>query len=550
MTTATSRFTPTLGLCLVLSIAAAEAVFAQDGDRAFKDGMEAYDKKEWAQVIKLMTAAIAADSQESPRRIEYGGRLGFGQKNTQYMPYYYLGEALYRLQPADCSGAIEAWGRAEAAGVVKKRAELDRTIQDGYIVCRERGILRASEYDPLRMQALKQYESVIQIAAGVSKLGTEYPDLFGSDVRERYQQGRNDLESAGRRLKAAATSRAVNDLEEARRATERASVTMRDLNDAIRSVLDARRSTDAAAREAQQALLAATQLRDQLDAAHGAAGGVALPSGMNASRQQANRTLERGNDQYASGTKTSNRAALIEAMDLGQEAASQYRALRGELDNLLATIKGYRLSEARTAAGQAAKFVDDLFATLDRRLAANPTLAAEVGSQHEELVKRGTADRGRLDAVVKGDDVAAITRATRRVLQLRDLLTELTGKFGPLTLRERGVSQALEDGTARFFAGQYQDALTQLNPAGGFAADDPLQLHVHLFRAASLYALYAQSRGTRAELRAQALAEIDACKKIDSFFRPDPRAFSPRFLAFYRDSSDAAAAVAAPSQPQ
>jgi hypothetical protein len=181
-------------------------------------------------------------------------------------------------------------------------------------------------------------------------------------------------------------------------------------------------------------------------------------------------------------------------------------------------------------------------------MAANPALAQEVTSERDAVRTQADTVRRRLDAAVRGENVSAIAQATRNASDLRDRLNTLTARFGPLTLRERGVNAALEEGAAQFLAGRYQEALQRLNPPGGFAADDPLQLHVHLFRAASLYALYAQSRESRPELRAQALAEIGESKRIDSSFQPDPRAFSQRFIALYRDGAGTAGEGAAAPQ--
>jgi hypothetical protein len=55
--------------------------------------------------------------------------------------------------------------------------------------------------------------------------------------------------------------------------------------------------------------------------------------------------------------------------------------------------------------------------------------------------------------------------------------------------------------------------------------------------------LFAQSRGTDKSLESQARAEVDECKKIDSTFEPNPQAFSPGFIAFFRGVTAASAPV-------
>ena len=534
-----------LGVSLALLVCAPEVSSAQDRDKAFRDGMEAYNERKWDQVIKFMTAAIAADPQERDRIVEYGGFAGLRQRRTEYLPHYYLGEARFRQQQSDCSGAVDAWARSETAGVViKKRQDLQRTMEEIYVVCKDRGVLRAIEYDQQLQRVQKQYDEVFALAQRVTDTGNEDPEVFRQVAGEAYDRARQDIRTAAQRISSGRTSRAVKDLTEADSATKAAGATLTPLISTLRAALDRKRSTDAATRQAQQQLQAAGDARKQLEDAIAASPGIALPPSLSEARQRANGAYERGRDQYVSGSKAGNQASFDEAVTTLRDAENQFRRLLEDFKNHRASMAERLLSETRTAGAQALKFFDDMVVTLDRRVAANPALAVEVTPERDKAVAQGESIRRRLENVLRGDDAAAIGSATRRMLQSRDMLYALTERFGPLTLRERGVSQALEDGAARFFAGQYEEALTQLKPAGGFAADDPLQLHVHLFRAASLYAQYAQSRGTKPDLRTRALAEIDECKKIDSSFQPDPRAFSPRFLALYRDGGDGLAAAA------
>jgi len=46
-------------------------------------------------------------------------------------------------------------------------------------------------------------------------------------------------------------------------------------------------------------------------------------------------------------------------------------------------------------------------------------------------------------------------------------------------------------------------------------------------------------------LLAQALTEVEACRRIDSAFQPDPRAFTPTFISFFRNGSAAGTKSAA-----
>ena len=100
-----------------------------------------------------------------------------------------------------------------------------------------------------------------------------------------------------------------------------------------------------------------------------------------------------------------------------------------------------------------------------------------------------------------------------------------------LTLEDRGVPTWLQEGAARYFAGDYAGALDRLDDG---TADGPAQLHVHLFRAAAQHALYVRSGEKDTARRDQAIADIKRCKELESTFAPDTRAFSPAFIEFYQ----------------
>jgi hypothetical protein len=105
---------------------------------------------------------------------------------------------------------------------------------------------------------------------------------------------------------------------------------------------------------------------------------------------------------------------------------------------------------------------------------------------------------------------------------------------------------ALEDGARFYLEGQYQKALEALGPPGQLS-NVLLQVHVHLFRAASLYALYLSSGQSDPALRAEAAAEVQRCREIDPAFQPSRRAFTPRFISFYE--AGVATATSSPTAP-
>ena len=174
-----------------------------------------------------------------------------------------------------------------------------------------------------------------------------------------------------------------------------------------------------------------------------------------------------------------------------------------------------QLTEVAARAHEAFSFVDGAFATLDHLAAERPALMRPDMKADREAIQRQVASlRRRFDAARNAENVSSIVEATRLTSGAGKRLNELIAIFGPMTLSDRGVHPALAEGARLFFAGEYQQVVSVLNPSEGLAADTPLQLHVHLFRAAALHALFVRSREVDASLRAQALAEVEACRQI------------------------------------
>jgi hypothetical protein len=497
-------------------------------DDAFKDGMKAYDEKKWAEVVKHMRAAIQRDPQESTRKVEYGGGVFRGSRRTDYLPHFYLGHALFSMQ--NCVGAVEEWSTSEKQGVVKGIQDSYTIVQGGYSVCEARDVMPPKTYDPTSERVRAQYLEVVTLARNVTTLGQQNPDQWANQ-REAYDKAYADLTAAQVRLSAALKNRSAKDFDECLVLADRARAALARLDATLRSEVDATRTAQGLVRDAEQALGAAEVDDRQIDLK--TSGRQLLTPDLAAIRQEGRDGLTRGRTLFDTGSKSSNQTQLTEARNLARAASSKFRRVLDEITRLERGTIERQLSEARTSAAQAKQLLDQLFATLDRRMAANPTLAADSAAEYETVKKQGDAVRRRLDGASSNDNLAGIQRDIRTTAELRD---RLTTKFGPFTLRERGVSQALEDGAARFLKGQYQEALDVLVPA----PDDPMLLHVHLFRAAALHAQYVQSPKTKAALLERAREEVEKVRQIDSTFQPHTGAFSPRFIMFFQGGSTAA----------
>jgi hypothetical protein len=434
--------------------------------------------------------------------------------------------------------------------VVQARRELNAIILGGYEDCEKKGVLPPKAYDPLFNRTQQQYNEVNNIARGVSTLGEQNPEQWRPpEMAEQYGRASAELKIAATRLTNGVRTRAEKDFAEAAAAVERARVLLVRLESTLSASIDAVRSARNLAREVEQLLATADTDNRQIDARLSGGRGGALTQALAATRQQGLDALSRGHALYGTGSKSSNPAQLLEARGLARDASAKFKLVFEDMTKIDRGNLDRQLGEARTGAAQAIRLLDDLLVTLDRRMAANPTLAAEVATDYDALRKQGDAARRRLESASRGDNLAAIQQLTRTTSATRDRLSELTARFGPLTLKERGITPALEDGSARYMAGRYEEAVQLLNPAEGIAADDPMRLHVHLFRAASLHALYLKSGESKADLRNQALAEIEQVRKLDSTFQPDRRFFSPAFIAFFESGGTVNGQAVATARP-
>jgi len=90
-------------MCLILCPALASAQ-----DEAFKRGIQARGDKKWAEAERQMRSAIQSNGQESNRKVRLNIVASvFGAGSIEYLPHYFLGEALYNQK--DCAGAVAAW---------------------------------------------------------------------------------------------------------------------------------------------------------------------------------------------------------------------------------------------------------------------------------------------------------------------------------------------------------------------------------------------------------------------------------------------------------
>ncbi len=521
----------------IITLALAPAAQAQDD--AFKAGLNARGDRKWQDVALQMRRAIQDDATESTRMVRSGIGSILRQGGTQYLPHFFLGEALFNQQ--DCVGAVGAWSRSEQQGAVRSRPDLLAILQNGYVACEAKGVLPPSKYDPLLTRTTQNVTDVNSLANTVVKIGTANFDLWQGDAKEQYDRATGEIQSARARLEAATKSRSQSDFNDASAATERAKRILGTIETNLNAAVYARLSVQGQARDVEQAIGTADAYDRAIEGKK-----VTLTQSLAAARQEGRDAMTRARDRLSAGVKASSTSMLTESRGFAQDAASRLKQVLDELTRLERDALQRQLTEAAARAQEAFSLVDGAFVTLEDRATQRPALMRPDMAAERETVQRQVASvRRRFDAARKADNVSAIVEVTRLIAEAANRLNALISAFGPMTIIDRGVPAALAEGARLFFAGEYRQAVSALNPSDGFAAELPLELHVHLFRAAASYALFLQSREADQTLLKQALDEVNRCKQINPAFEPDPRAFTPRFIGFFHNGSAAGTQSAA-----
>ncbi len=428
-------------------------------------------------------------------------------------------------------GAVEAWWTSEQQGAVRVKREFVSIIADGYKTCASRGVLPPSEFNTQQTATRQAVVDATVLAERLSKLGQVNIEAWRPDINEQYTRAGGELQAAQARYIAGSRARSASEFAEARAAAGRATNILRALESALNANIENLTFVQRQAREVEQLIVGAENGDRAIDAVK-----VELTPALAASRQSGRDLVARARERVRAGEKAQSAATVNEGLRSAQDAIATFSDVLDQAQKLARALFERDLGEVRTAATEALSFLDVSLATLERLAVEKASQAApDIAPRREALQKRIATIRRRFDTAYKTENISALRDAIRLAGEARGELDTLITAFGPVTLRDRGVHAALEEGARLFLTGEYQQALTALDATA--LADAPLQLHVHVFRAAALYHLFVRSGEKDEAVRTQALAEIDACKRLAPDFRPDSNAFGPRFLAFFQNPS-------------
>ena len=493
-------------------------------DDAFKQGLTARGDKKWPDVVRHMQNALKSDDKESTRKVRHGV---LGVQSTEYMPYYFMGEAFFNMK--DCGGAVTAWSLSEQQGAIKSNRDFVGTMQKGLKDCAARGVLLAAEYAPLYNSTRQAYTDASALAKKVSDLGTTHRDLWRAEAGDQYERANKELSTSLARLTAGQRTRLASDFNESKQATDRAVAILRPLEVSLNSAVEAVSSVARLSKEVEEAINGAEDANNAIEALKSS-----LTDPMQNARKSGREQLTQARERLAVGQKTQNPAAVGEALKYAQTASTSFTQVLEQLKKVERAAFEVRLGDSIRAVDEAFSRVSAASTALDRRSAQKPELVqAEMTNERAALDKKVDALRRRFERARKTEDLSSLAETARLALEAQAALDRLIQSFGPLTLRDRGVHEALEQGARLYLSGEYQQSVTALEPVVGLP-DVPLRIHAHVFRAASLYALFVRSGESKQELRTQALAEIAQSKQLNSSFQPSARVFGPRFLSLYQ----------------
>jgi hypothetical protein len=509
-------------VCMCLAIFPAVAL-AQDD--AFRRGLDARNNKRWQDVVTQMRLAIQQDSTESPRKVGTGLRRLIGQ-GTEYMPHYFLGEALFNLQ--DCVGAVDAWTISEQQAAVRARRDFVDTMQSGYTACAAKGILLPADYNQVLSATRQRVTEVGILAQRVSTLGQTHPEAWRSGTNaDQYERARGELTTSQARLTTATRARSAADFTDARAAADRAEGILKGIETNLNAAIETQTVVQRQVREVENLIAGAESLDRSIENMRGS-----FSSTFATSRQTARDLLVRAREGARTAERTQNIGATSEAFKAAQEASAIFSQLLEEARKLARAAIEKQLGDALAAATDALSFLDTTLVTFDR-LSSEKVATPETSSRREALQKRLAAIRRRFETAQRTENLPGLQESARLASELRGELDTLMKSLGPLTLRDRGVHASLEEGARLFFNGEYEQAVAALDP--DTLGDVPLRAHAHLFRAAALYYLFMRSRESNQSLLSQAVAEIERCRQISPTLQPDPRAFAPRFIEFFQN---------------
>ena len=516
-----------------LTLAFPIAARAQGWQDAFKNGFDAWNEKKWDDVVKFMREAIETNPMETTDKVQVGRRaatLGVAPRLTEYLPHYYLGDALKNR--GECGPAVTEWEISQSQKAILNLAAPMRAISNGYKECRAKGVLLREDFLREVSASDQIYNNARASFTSLDSMRKTNPDLLRPDDPAELDRANNDLIAAFNSLTKARQTRMGQDFAAARTSAARAADTLKPLEARLGAALNTRAAIAPLSAAIKQILDGAETTDRNINGIT-----LTLSDEMARQRTDARNQMRDARDRLAAAQKTQNALMAAEARDIAQQAADSLKAILDRATELARTDFQRRLQNTLAGAQEQLSFVVAAFTKLEQLVAENPAMMTpSMESDRTKLRNADKALQSQFATARATENIAGLQDVARTARQTKVAIDDLIKAFGPVLRPESGLLQlnlALQNGAGLYFAGRYQEALAVLGPL--LTADIPLKVHVHLFRAAALYAQYVLGGATNQKLRDDAREAIQRCKELDSGFQPSSRAFSPRFIAFFQN---------------
>jgi hypothetical protein len=516
-------------VCVSLWVCPAPAL-AQD--EVYRKGLEALDKKRWPEAAAAMRTAIEQNKNEANKKIKVGGVGPFGGTEYPYLPYYFLGEAL--MGQKNCVEAVVAFGESERQGVVDGQRLM--TLHQQLQACAAEGVLAPSAYDPLYQRTNQKYTEATALYRRIQTLVAANKALAGASGDDALERAHKELDASYKSLTDGTHSRKQTDFSESAAAADRSTAILRRLESTIGAAVDTQTATQRQMQELDQAIAAAERIDKDIDDS-----GLPLTTALANSRKNARAELAHAREGQTAGQRAPAAASLKESIDHAHSASTILTDLFSQAKQLAQGVLDQKRADAVRSATVAVGAIDDAFASFDRRVGLETTPPpAQIAAERDTLRKDADGLKRQFARASKSGDVAGLTQTAQQALEIKAKLEALVQSLPPLSLRARGIPAGLEEGARLFLRGEYEPALSAMDGQDPAVSETPpMRLQLHLFRAAAQYALYVRSGETKKDLLAQAVANIEECKKLDAAFVPDARSFAPRFVQFYQQGQQA-----------
>jgi hypothetical protein len=521
---------------LVFVTGSAMSAWAQGKEPPFRDGLEARDARKWADVARHMRRAIEIDPKESKERVKRGiGRFAPGT-GTEYLPHYFLGEALFNQ--GNCAGAMEAWFRSEQLGVIQSLPEWFNPMQVNTASCEQKGLLRSPKFEEVVVRAAQAIAQVSSAADAVTTRSRSAGEVFTAERKAQLEEVGAGLQDARRRLETARRSRLASEFVEAEAVAHKAGAALTELMSALEASVAIRDRINEGLSALDRELNVAGSIDRVVEGKK-----ALLTDALSTQRQQARDVLARARKVADARAPVANLASIGDARGDVATAKGQLDRIVDELVRIEQKQNEARFAQQLRDVRQRFSRVTETLKVFDRRAAARGDTDPKLVTERQQLEKAVVDARRKLDAAAKSGNADGITAAGVAADDVGSRLDRLILTFGEVTIVDRGVPEPLARAAAAFFAGDFAAAEGLLEPEGGFAPDTPFLEHILVFRAASRFAQHVASGAAASPFLTQAVGDVHELTRLNPAFVPDGRAFSPRFLQFFRAAREGASAV-------